>query len=168
MSNQYQCFAKMMMKGTGRPMIQPATSTSFRPIRSEARAAKRLQIALVTPKLTMNEMIAAFETRPNSRSPISGTTVRSSPTIMPTKTLISTSRENCPAFSRRPSRILPTFSCAADGSPAVWRLFHTKIDCPNFGCFRRRRRDVLQHVLYELVFVHDPECSVELLLKPDG
>jgi len=36
--------------------------------------------------------------------------VRSSATVMPTKTLIKTSSENCPTFSRRPSLIEPTSS----------------------------------------------------------
>src|SRR5271169_727817 len=56
----------MMMNGTGRPMSQPVIRTFFRPILSEVRAANRLQTALVTPKLTMKDTMAVFETRPNS------------------------------------------------------------------------------------------------------
>ena len=41
----------------------------------------------------------------NSSEPISGTTVRSNPTMPPTKALIRISSENCCQFSRRPSRI---------------------------------------------------------------
>jgi hypothetical protein len=96
--------AMMMRKGTGRASSQPATRIGLRPIRSESRAAARLMTAFVTPKLTMNEVIAVFEVRPNSCSPRSGSTVRSSPTIAPTKALSSTSRENWGRFSLRPSR----------------------------------------------------------------
>ena len=73
----------MIMKGTGRPRSHPATRIGFRPTRSDRRAATRLRSALVTPKLTMNETIAVFDARPNSRSPMSGTTVRSRPTMAP-------------------------------------------------------------------------------------
>jgi hypothetical protein len=55
----------------------------------------------------MKETMAVLETSPNSFSPISGTTVLSNPTIIPTKTLMRTRMENCPRFSRRPKRILP-------------------------------------------------------------
>src|SRR3989304_797532 len=94
-----------MMNGTGRPISQPRTNTRLRPHVSEMRAAKRLQSALTTPKLTMNDTMAVSEVSPNSCSPMSGTTVRSSPTMAPTKALIRTRRENCPRFSRRPSLI---------------------------------------------------------------
>ena len=93
-SIQPQEGAHMIMKGTGRPSSQPATRIGFRPTRSDRRAATRFSSALVTPKLTMNETIAVFDARPNSRSPMSGTTVRSRPTMAPTKALISTRSEN--------------------------------------------------------------------------
>src|SRR5579863_7930693 len=98
-SNQTQRLAKMMMNGTGRPMSQPITSTFLRPAVSETLAANRLQMALVTPKLTMKETMAVLETRPNSFSPINGTTVLSKPTIIPTNMLIKTRSENWPMFS---------------------------------------------------------------------
>ena len=93
-----------MRNGTGRARSQPATRIGLRPIRSDRRAATRLMTALVTPKLTMNEVMAVFEVSPNSCSPRSGSTVRSSPTIAPTKALRRTRSENCGRFSRRPSR----------------------------------------------------------------
>src|SRR5437879_7147898 len=46
-------------------------------MRSDTRAAIRLMIAFVTPKLTMNDVMAVFELSPNSCSPSSGSTVRS-------------------------------------------------------------------------------------------
>src|SRR5262249_1795238 len=80
---------------------------------SDPRAtAARLSSALVKPKVTMNETIAVFDARPTSRWPISGTTARSSPTIAPTKALISTRSENWPRFALRPSRRTPA---SADG-----------------------------------------------------
>src|SRR5437879_10678137 len=103
-SIQHDRLAKMMMSGTGRPRSQPRTSTFLRPTLSETRAAKRSKIALVTPKLTMKETMAVFETKPNSFSPISGTTVLSSPTIIPTKALITINSENWPRFSQIPRR----------------------------------------------------------------
>jgi hypothetical protein len=96
MSNYNQWLAKMMMKGTGRPTNHPTTSTFLWPTVSETRAANRLQTALVTPRLTMKETIAVLETRPNSLSPINGTTVLSNPTIIPTNTLISTRKGELP------------------------------------------------------------------------
>ena len=48
--------------------------------------------ALTTPKLTMKETTSVVEAMPNSSEPISGTTVRSIPTMPPTKALIRTSK----------------------------------------------------------------------------
>src|SRR6516165_968232 len=64
----------------------------------------RLASALTTPKLTMKDMTMVVEAMWNSSAPISGTTVRSSPTMPPTKALTSTSSENCRQFSRSPRR----------------------------------------------------------------
>ena len=50
------------------------------------------------------------ELMPNSSAPINGTTVRSSPTMPPTKAFTSTSSENWARFSRRPSRMPDGFS----------------------------------------------------------
>ena len=101
-------------------------------MRSDSRAATRLMIALVTPKLTMNDVMAVFELRPNSCSPRSGSTVRSRPTMAPTKALRTTSSENCGRFSRSPSRDLAhspvrlrrRFSAKASGCGG--RSFSTK------------------------------------------
>src|SRR5581483_2392035 len=112
-SNQNQRLAKIMMNGTGRPTSQPTTNTFLRPTVSETRAANRLQMAFVTPKLTMKETMAVLETSPNSFSPINGTTVLSRPTIIPTNTLIRTRSENWPTFSRRPNFISPCSSSIA-------------------------------------------------------
>jgi hypothetical protein len=92
----------MIMKGTGRANSHPVTRSFFRPLRSENLPANKFTNALTRPKLTMNERIALLEAMPNSRSAISGNTVRSSPTIPPTNALTSTSRVNWPRFSVRP------------------------------------------------------------------
>src|SRR5215211_1424728 len=102
---QSQLGANMMMTGTGRPKSHPATRICLRPMRSEKRPAKRLASALTTPKETMKESAIVREARPNSCSASSGTTVRSNPTIPPTKALIRTRSVNCCQFSRSPSRI---------------------------------------------------------------
>src|SRR5215203_5176086 len=96
--------AYMIMNGTGTPTTQPATRTVFLPKRSARPPAKRLEKALISPKVTMNEKMAVLKTSPNSSDPTSGTTVRSRPTIPPTKAFTSTSSENCPRFSLSPSR----------------------------------------------------------------
>ena len=84
-------------------------------MRSDTRAATRLMTAFVTPKLTMNEVMAVFEVSPNSCSPRSGNTVRSKPTMAPTKAFSTTRRVNCGRFSRSPSRIsvIRRSGCAA-------------------------------------------------------
>ncbi|OIQ67726.1 hypothetical protein GALL_506940 [mine drainage metagenome] len=58
----------------------------------------------MTPKLTMKETTIVVEAMPNSSDPISGTTVRSIPTMPPTKALITTSKANCGQFSLSPNR----------------------------------------------------------------
>jgi hypothetical protein len=63
------------------------------------KVGKRLDM----PKLTMKETTIVVEVILNSSEPVSGTTVRSSPT-MP-KALTTTSRENCRQFSRKPSSL---------------------------------------------------------------
>src|SRR5262245_51473346 len=47
---------------------------------------------------------AVLSSRPNSCVPISGTTVRSSPTIPPTQALITINSANCTRLARMPSR----------------------------------------------------------------
>ena len=103
---QFQVGAQITMKGTGRPASQPTTRIFFRPSRSDKRPANRLLRALTIPKVAMNERIAVFEARPKSSSAMSGRTVRSSPTVAPTKALTNTSSENWGRFSRKPRRIV--------------------------------------------------------------
>ena len=52
----------------------------------------------------MKETTSVVELILNSSEPISGTTVRSIPTMPPTKALISTSKANCGQFSFSPNR----------------------------------------------------------------
>jgi hypothetical protein len=94
----------MIMNGTGTPISHPASSTLFLLKESASAPETRFEHAFTTPKETMNEKMAVVRTSTNSSEPTSGTTVRSKPTIPPTKALTSTRRANCPRFSRRPSR----------------------------------------------------------------
>src|SRR5580700_338109 len=59
----------------------------------------------------MNERIAVFDAMPNSCPANSGTTVRSMPTMPPTKALITTSSKNCCQFALRPSWSPFSFPC---------------------------------------------------------
>src|SRR2546425_9853450 len=102
---QPQLGAQMMSSGTGSPASQPATSSGLRPIRSASRPAKRLASALTIPKLTRKDSTTVFETSPKSAWAMSGTTVRSSPTIAPTKALTTTSSVNWRQLAPRPSRM---------------------------------------------------------------
>src|SRR2546426_7266613 len=102
---QPQLGAQMMSSGTGSPASQPATSSGLRPIRSASRPAKRLASALTIPKLTRKDSTTVFETSPKSAWAMSGTTVRSSPTIAPTKALTTTSNVNWRQLAPRPSRM---------------------------------------------------------------
>ena len=56
-----------------------------------------------TPKLMMKETTSVVEAMPNASAPISGTTVRSIPTMPPTKALMRTSSANCRQFCFSPS-----------------------------------------------------------------
>src|SRR5437667_4420259 len=102
---QPQLGARMMSSGTGSPASHPATSSGLRPIRSASCPAKRFASALTMPKLTRKERTTVFETSPRSAWAMSGTMVRSSPTIAPTKALTTTSSVNWPQFAPRPSRM---------------------------------------------------------------
>src|SRR5256885_14066278 len=66
----------------------------------------RLEIALTTPKVTMNDTMTVVEAILNSLAPRSGTTVRSNPTMPPTNALVAISNANCGQFSRKPSRTM--------------------------------------------------------------
>src|SRR2546430_184683 len=102
---QPQLGAQMMSSGTGSPASQPATRSGLRPIRSASCPANRLASALTMPKLTRKERTTVFETSPKSAWAMSGTTVRSSPTIAPTKALMTTSSVNWRQLAPRPSRM---------------------------------------------------------------
>lgn len=54
------------------------------------------------PKLIRKDSTTAFDVRPKSRSAISGTMVRSWPTIAPTKALMTISNVNCRQLARSP------------------------------------------------------------------
>src|SRR6266496_608229 len=94
----------MISNGTGRPNNQPATNICFRPSRSENRPANKFASALTIPKLTIKERVSDLDVSPKSALAISGTTVRSKPTIAPTNALTMTSSVNCCQFASRPSR----------------------------------------------------------------
>src|SRR6266540_769424 len=94
-----QAGASMRMNGTGRPMSQPATRICLRPMRSLIHPANRFASALTIPKLIMNDRIAVREVMKDSCSARSGSTARSSPTMPPTKALITTSSVNCRQFA---------------------------------------------------------------------
>src|SRR3989442_144786 len=102
---QPQLGAQMMSSGTGSPASQPATRRGLRPIRSASCPANRLASALTMPKLTRKERTTVFETSPKSAWAMSGTTVRSSPTIAPTNALTTTSSANWRQLAPRPSRM---------------------------------------------------------------
>src|SRR2546421_5422027 len=102
---QLQLGAQMMSSGTGSPASQPATRRGLRPIRSASCPANRLASALTMPKLIRKERTTVFETSPKSSWAMRGTTVRSSPTIAPTKALTTTSSVNWRQLAPRPSRM---------------------------------------------------------------
>src|SRR5438445_659950 len=102
---QPQLGAQMMSSGTGSPASQPATRSGLRPIRSASCPANRLASDLTMPKLIRKERTTVFETSPKSAWAMSGTTVRSSPTIAPTKALTTTSSVNWRQLAPRPSRM---------------------------------------------------------------
>src|SRR5438132_6746023 len=102
---QLQLGAQMMSSGTGSPASQPATRRGLRPIRSASCPANRLASALTVPKLRRKERTTVFETSPKSAWAMSGTTVRSSPTIAPTNALTTTSSVNWRQLALRPSRM---------------------------------------------------------------
>src|SRR5206468_2734376 len=104
----HQLSASAMSGATGSARSQPKTSSRFLPIRSESAPALRLASAFATPKPTTNASTAASELRWKSRFPMRGKTLRSSPTIAPTRALTPTSRLNCAAFARSPRRTVVT------------------------------------------------------------
>jgi len=94
--------AHMTSSGTGIATSQPARSTGLRPYRSPSRPATKLVAAFTTPKVATKESTAPRDASPNSASARRGSTVRSRPTMAPTKALTRTSSRNWCQFSRRP------------------------------------------------------------------
>ncbi len=95
----------MRISGTGSPTIQPSRSRGRRPHRSEIPPAKKLTSAFVTPKVAMKEIAAALEVIPKSASPMSGRTVRSIPTMPPTKAFVTTSSRILGRLSPSPNEV---------------------------------------------------------------
>src|SRR5438445_1986934 len=114
-----QLGAHMIMKGTGSPTSQPRTRTCFRPHASASCPETRLARALITPKLTMKDTTIVVEVMPNSSAPTSGTTVRSIPTMPPTKALIRMSSANCRQFSLSPSLTRESADSKTDGASLI-------------------------------------------------
>ena len=101
---QPQLGAQISRSGTGTPMSQPATRTGLRPMRSVRAPAARLVSALVAPKAMMKLVVAVNAVSPKVRVAISGSTVRSWPTMPPTSALTPTRRLNWARFWRSPNR----------------------------------------------------------------
>jgi len=111
-----QVGAQIIRNGTGRPTAHPTTSVFLRPQVSASWPETRLVTALTTPKLMMNEVTATVEASWKVSLPISGTSVRSSPTMPPTKALMTTRRLNCCQFWRSPRAMR---GCAAAARASV-------------------------------------------------
>src|SRR6185503_3811347 len=150
-----QLGAHMIMNGTGRPTSHPRIRTRLRPQASASWPETKLAHAFTTPKLTMKETTSVVELILNSSEPISGTTVRSIPTIPPTKALIRTSKANCGQFSFSPSRTdeavrgLVTASVMRSGRGRR----RARVCCPDPRGLRRCRRNLGNHELDKLGFV---------------
>src|SRR5262245_58157752 len=100
---QPQTGAQISSNGTGRPMSQPATRTGLRPYRSDSVPEARLLRALVMPKAAMNISDAVKAPTAKTWPAKSGKTVRSWPTMPPTRALTATRRENWARLARSPS-----------------------------------------------------------------
>ena len=94
----------MIMNGTGRPISQPRTSTRLRPEAVGELPGDEVGERLHHAEADDEGDDSVVEAIPNSSAPISGTTVRSMPTMPPTKALIRTSSANCRQFSLSPRR----------------------------------------------------------------
>src|SRR2546429_8343033 len=160
---QPQLGAQMMSSGTGSPASQPATRSGFPPIRSASCPAKRLASALTMPKLTKKDRTTVLETSPKSARAMSGTTVRSSPTMAPTKALTTTRRANWRQLAPRPRRIAGVGS--GDGAAIGARFQLGGITVGKRAGFvqgdypvvvRRRRRGPGGHVAPQHPFVVSP------------
>jgi hypothetical protein len=67
----------------------------------------------------MKDTTMVVEAMPNSSDPISGTTVRSIPTMPPTKALIRMSSVNCRQFSLSPSLTRESSDLETDGASLI-------------------------------------------------
>src|SRR5262249_32171919 len=104
-TTQAQLGAQIRRSGTGRPTSQPVTRTGLPPHRAARPPAGGLAKAFVTPNAKRNVRMLTALSIPKTFDASSGTTVRSWPTMPPTRALTATRRANWPAFSRRPRRI---------------------------------------------------------------
>ena len=116
---QPQLGAHMIMNGTGKPTDHPNTSIRFAAPNVGELAGDQIGDRLDDAEADDERDDDVVEASWNSSVPISGTTVRSSPTMPPTKALISTSSANCCQFSRRPS-VMPARLELADRSGAAY------------------------------------------------
>ena len=92
-------------------MSQPRISVRLRPMSLISLPVKRFATALLAPKTaTINKDASRLL---SSQSFVnSGNRLRSNPTIVPTKALMSTKSENKPAFSFRPNDLVcPMLVC---------------------------------------------------------
>ncbi|HEV2257997.1 MAG TPA: hypothetical protein VGS06_33095 [Streptosporangiaceae bacterium] len=90
--------------GTGKPAAQPATSRCLRAYRAASGPTARLAAALAAPNAMMNEKMARYPDRWNTRAPIKLVVAHSRPTIPPTNAFTRTSSVNCGQFACSPSR----------------------------------------------------------------
>src|SRR5260221_2842916 len=121
----------------------------------------------------MNDVTRVVDVIRNSAEPISGITVRSSPTMPPTKALTRTSSENCRKFSARPSR-----TAAVASRPVMGHLKSppSRPRGPGQACVQRakfgrlggRFRNIGQHGADEGILVVDAESCVVPPLEADG
>jgi hypothetical protein len=99
--------AHISRNGTGIANNHPVTRTGLRPTRSDRVPAKKFVAALTTPNATMNVSADVNAVSPNTSFARSGRTVRSWPSIPPTRALIATSSTNWGRFARNPRRTPP-------------------------------------------------------------
>src|SRR5262249_34805914 len=107
------------------------------------KVGKRLDDAELTMKETTNVVEAIL----NSSEPISGTTVRSRPTMPPTKALIRTRSENCGQLARRPRMTLGALAaaviprpCGRNLAPGPATPAGEHAECPRASCAKRLAR----------------------------
>src|SRR3989441_5412853 len=99
-----QLGAQMIRRGTGSPAAHPPSRTGLRPNRSASDPATALVTALVAPNATRKVMVDVKVLSPKTSLAMSGSSVRSWPTMPPTRAFTPTSRANCGRLARSPSR----------------------------------------------------------------